>query len=41
VANLVTPPPALLKPSVAWRVLLGNLKGPAEPAPAPLRARPF
>ena len=41
VANLVAPPPALLKPSVAWRVLLGNLKGPTEPAPANMRTRPL
>jgi 2-polyprenyl-6-methoxyphenol hydroxylase-like FAD-dependent oxidoreductase len=28
VANLVAPPPVLLKPSVAWRVLRGNLAYP-------------
>ena len=41
VANLVAPPPTLLSPSVAWRVLRGNLtpRRPA-PAPAPMRARP-
>jgi 2-polyprenyl-6-methoxyphenol hydroxylase-like FAD-dependent oxidoreductase len=41
VANLVSPPPTLLSPSVAWRVLRGNLAAAAEPAPAPMRARPF
>ena len=41
VANLVAPPPVLLKPSVAWRVLRGNLANRAEPAPTHLRARQF
>jgi 2-polyprenyl-6-methoxyphenol hydroxylase-like FAD-dependent oxidoreductase len=39
VANLVAPPPSLLNPAVAWRVLRGNLS--LEPQPAPLRTRPF
>jgi 2-polyprenyl-6-methoxyphenol hydroxylase-like FAD-dependent oxidoreductase len=41
VANLVAPPPTLLSPSVAWRVLRGNLRPATEPAPAHMRARPF
>jgi 2-polyprenyl-6-methoxyphenol hydroxylase-like FAD-dependent oxidoreductase len=41
VANLVAPPPALLKPSVAWRVLLGNLAASGGPAPARVGARPL
>jgi 2-polyprenyl-6-methoxyphenol hydroxylase-like FAD-dependent oxidoreductase len=41
VANLVAPPPVLLKPSVAWRVLRGTLTNSIEPAPAHVRARQF
>ena len=41
VANLVAAPPTLLSPSVAWRVLRGNLSAGAEPAPARVHARPF
>ncbi len=39
VANLVAPPPTLLSPSVAWRVLRGNLTAPAAPVLAPMRAQ--
>jgi hypothetical protein len=31
VANLLAPPPSILKPNVAWRVLVGNMK--ARPKP--------
>jgi 2-polyprenyl-6-methoxyphenol hydroxylase-like FAD-dependent oxidoreductase len=41
VANLVAPPPTLLQPSVAWRVLRGSFKAAAEAAPVHLRTRPF
>ena len=41
VANLVAPPPTLLSPSVAWRVLRGNLKSADGPAPAQMRTNPF
>jgi 2-polyprenyl-6-methoxyphenol hydroxylase-like FAD-dependent oxidoreductase len=41
VANLVAPPPTLLSPVVAWRVLRGNLGRTAEPAPVSMRARQF
>lgn len=32
VANLIAPPPSILAPGIAWRVLLGNLKPPHAPA---------
>jgi 2-polyprenyl-6-methoxyphenol hydroxylase-like FAD-dependent oxidoreductase len=38
VANLVAPPPTLLQPSVAWRVLRGNLSRSAASVPAQMRA---
>jgi 2-polyprenyl-6-methoxyphenol hydroxylase-like FAD-dependent oxidoreductase len=41
VANLVAPPPTLLSPSVAWRVLRGNARGVAEPASARISTRPL
>ncbi len=41
VANLVASPPTLLGPSVALRILLGNLKGPATLAPGQMWAKPF
>jgi hypothetical protein len=41
VANLVASPATLLGPSVALRVLLGNLKGSATPVHDPMWARPF
>jgi 2-polyprenyl-6-methoxyphenol hydroxylase-like FAD-dependent oxidoreductase len=32
VTNLMAPPPSVMAPSIAWRVLLGNLKPKAQPA---------
>jgi 2-polyprenyl-6-methoxyphenol hydroxylase-like FAD-dependent oxidoreductase len=40
VANLVAPPPTLLSPAVAWRVLRGNLMGGADPVGMRVHARP-
>ena len=31
VANLLDPPPAILKPAIAFRILQGNLRRPAQP----------
>jgi 2-polyprenyl-6-methoxyphenol hydroxylase-like FAD-dependent oxidoreductase len=41
VANLVASPATLLGPSVAWRVLRGNLKAPAASFRRPMSAKPF
>lgn len=41
VANLVAPPPTLLSPGVAWRVLRGNLTGASDAAAVRAHARPF